>query len=132
MNAPIADMLTRIRNAHRALLPAVEMPPSKLKESIANILKKEGYVAEVLVEGGTPTRSIKLKLKYEGRKGVIEGLRRVSSPGLRRYVGATEIPRVRGGLGTAILSTSHGIMTGVQARKATSEENFSATFGELN
>src|SRR5258706_8647384 len=117
MNAPIADMLTRIRNAHRALLPAVEMPHSKLKESIANILKKEGYVAEVLVEGGTPTRSIKLKLKYEGRKGVIEGLRRVSSPGLRRYVGATEIPRVRGGLGTAILSTSHGVMTGVQARK---------------
>ena len=117
MNDPISDMLTRIRNAHRALLPAVEVPHSKMKESIANILKKEGYVAEVAIEG-TPLKKIKLKLKYEGRKGVIEGLRRVSSPGLRRYVGATEIPRVRGGLGTAILSTSQGLMTGVQARKS--------------
>jgi len=118
MNDPISDMLTRIRNAHRALLPAVEVPHSKMKESIANILKKEGYVADVAVEGGTPLKKIKLKLKYEGRKGVIEGLRRVSSPGLRRYVGATDIPRVRGGLGTAILSTSQGLMTGVQARKS--------------
>jgi len=117
MNDPISDMLTRIRNAHRALLPAVEVPHSKMKESIAHILKKEGYVAEVAIEG-TPLKQIKLKLKYEGRKGVIEGLRRVSSPGLRRYVGATEIPRVRGGLGTAILSTSQGLMTGVQARKS--------------
>jgi len=117
MNDPISDMLTRIRNAHRALLPVVEVPHSKMKESIANILKKEGYVAEVAMEG-TPLKKIKLKLKYEGRKGVIEGLRRVSSPGLRRYVRATEIPRVRGGLGTAILSTSQGLMTGVQARKS--------------
>jgi len=115
MTDPIADMLTRIRNAHSALLPTVEVPHSKLKESIAHILKKEGYVGEVSIEG-TP-RTIKLKLKYEGRKGVIEGLRRVSSPGLRRYVGATDIPRVRGGLGTAIISTSQGLMTGVQARK---------------
>jgi small subunit ribosomal protein S8 len=115
MTDPIADMLTRIRNAHRALLPTVEMPHSKLKESIAHILKKEGYVAEVAIEG-TP-RAIKLKLKYDGRKGVIEGLRRVSTPGLRRYVGATDIPRVRNGLGTAIISTSQGLMTGVQARK---------------
>ena len=118
MNDPISDMLTRIRNAHRALLPAVEVPHSKMKESIVNILKKEGYVADVAVEGGAPLKKIKLKLKYEGRKGVIEGLRRVSSPGLRRYVGATDIPRVRGGLGTAILSTSQGLMTGVQARKS--------------
>ena len=110
-------MLTRIRNAHQALLPVVDVPHSKLKESIATILKKEGYVAEVSMEGGPPRKSLRLKLKYEGRKGVIEGLRRVSSPGLRRYVGATEIPRVRGGLGTAILSTSQGVMTGVQARK---------------
>src|SRR5436309_2229827 len=117
MNDPISDMLTRIRNAHRALLPAVEVPHSKMKESIANILKKEGYVADVAVEGGAPLKKIKLKLKYEGRKGVIEGLRRVSSPGLRRYVGATDIPRVRGGLGTAILSTSQGLMSGQQARK---------------
>ena len=116
MTDPIADMLTRIRNAHRALLPAVEVPHSKLKESIAHILKKEGYVTEVAVDG-TP-KTIKMKLKYEGRRGVIEGLRRVSTPGLRRYVGATDIPRVRGGLGTAIVSTSRGIMTGTQARRS--------------
>jgi small subunit ribosomal protein S8 len=116
MTDPISDMLTRIRNAHRALLPAVEMPHSKVKEGIAHILRKEGYIAEVAVEG-KPFKKIKLKLKYEGKKGVIDGLRRVSSPGLRRYVGATDIPRVLGGLGTAILSTSQGVMTGTQARK---------------
>ncbi|MFO1476181.1 MAG: 30S ribosomal protein S8 [Verrucomicrobiota bacterium] len=113
---PISDMLTRIRNAQRALLPAVEMPHSKIKESIANILKKEGYVAEVAVEGKTP-KTIKLKLKYQGKKSVIEGLRRVSRPGLRRYVGSTEIPRVLGGLGVALVSTPEGVMTGVDARK---------------
>jgi len=111
-------MLTRIRNAHRALLPTLELPHSKMKESIASILKKEGYIGEYSVEGKTAKRKITLKLKYEGRKGVIEGLRRVSSPGLRRYVGATDIPRVRGGLGTAIVSTSKGLMTDVQARKS--------------
>ena len=116
MTDPISDMLTRIRNAHRALLPNVELPHSRMKENIANILKKEGYIAEVSVEGKTP-KTMKLRLKYEGKKGVIEGLRRVSSPGLRRYVGSADIPRVRAGLGTAILSTSQGIMTGVQARK---------------
>jgi small subunit ribosomal protein S8 len=111
-------MLSRIRNAHRALLPTLELPHSKMKESIASILKKEGYIGEYSVEGKTAKRKITLKLKYEGRKGVIEGLRRVSSPGLRRYVGATDIPRVRGGLGTAIVSTSKGLMTDVQARKS--------------
>ena len=116
MTDPISDMLTRIRNAHSALLPSLEMPHSKLKESIAGILKKEGYIGEVTVEG-KPLKKLKLKLKYQGKKGVIEGLRRVSSPGLRRYVGATEIPRVRGGLGTAIVSTSQGVMSGTQARK---------------
>jgi small subunit ribosomal protein S8 len=116
MTDPISDMLTRIRNAHRALLPALELPHSKVKESIAGILKKEGYLADVSVEG-KPMKKLKLKLKYQGKKGVIEGLRRVSSPGLRRYVGATEIPRVRGGLGTAIVSTSQGVMSGTQARK---------------
>ena len=116
MTDPISDMLTRIRNAHGALLPAIEMPHSKVKESIATILKKEGYIAEVSVEG-KPLKKLKLKLKYQGKKSVIEGLRRVSSPGLRRYVGATEIPRVRGGLGTAIVSTSQGVMSGTQARK---------------
>ena len=98
MNDPISDMLTRIRNANRALLPAVELPHSKMKESIAGILKREGYIADFAVEGKVP-KSIKLKLKYQGKKSVIEGLRRVSTPGLRRYVGSTEIPRVRGGLG---------------------------------
>ena len=116
MTDTISDMLTRIRNASRVTLPTVEVPHSKMKESIARILKTEGYVAEVAVEGKLP-RKIRLSLKYQGKKSVIEGLRRVSSPGLRRYVGATEIPRVRGGLGTAILSTSEGLMTDSSARK---------------
>ena len=119
MNDPISDMLTRIRNANRALLPAVEVPYSKIKESMAVILKREGYVAEFTIEGKLPKASkmIKLKLKYQGKKSVIEGLRRVSTPGLRRYVGATEIPRVRGGLGVAVVSTSEGLLTDTQARK---------------
>jgi small subunit ribosomal protein S8 len=116
MTDSIADMLTRIRNASRVLLPTVEMPHSRMKESIAHILKKEGYVSEVSVAGALP-RTIKLKLKYEGKKCVIEGLRRVSSPGLRRYVGSTDIPRVRNGLGISVVSTSQGVMTGTQARK---------------
>jgi len=116
MTDTISDMLTRIRNASRVLIPVVEMPHSKVKESIAYILKKEGYVAEVAVEGKLP-KKIKLKLKYEGKKCVIEGLRRVSTPGLRRYVGATEIPRVRGGLGISVVSTSQGVMSGTDARK---------------
>jgi small subunit ribosomal protein S8 len=116
MNDPISDMLTRIRNANRALLPTVEIPHSKMKESIAGILKKEGYINDFAVEGNLP-RKLKLKLKYQGKRSVIEGLRRISTPGLRRYVGSTDIPRVRGGLGVAVVSTSEGIMTGVQARK---------------
>jgi|SRR5579863_8037923 len=117
MTDTISDMLTRIRNASRVLLPTVELPHSRMKESIAHILKKEGYLSEVAVDGKT-AKKIKLKLKYEGKRSVIEGLRRVSSPGLRRYVGATEIPRVRGGLGVSIVSTSQGVMTGTQARKS--------------
>jgi small subunit ribosomal protein S8 len=113
---PISDMLTRIRNAQRALLPSIELPHSKMKESIAHILKQEGYVMEVAVEGKLP-KKLKLKLKYQGKKSVIEGLRRVSRPGLRHYVGATEIPRVRGGLGVAVVSTPEGVMTGNTARK---------------
>ena len=116
MNDPISDMLSRIRNANRALLPAVEVPHSRIKESIVGILKREGYIADFAVEGKLP-RTIKLKLKYQGKKSIIEGLRRVSTPGLRRYVGATEIPRVRGGLGVAVLSTSEGLLTDVQARR---------------
>jgi small subunit ribosomal protein S8 len=116
VNDPISDMLTRIRNANRALLPMVDVPHSKMKESIAGILKREGYINDFAVEGQMP-RLIKLKLKYQGKKSVIEGLRRISTPGLRRYVGSTEIPRVRGGLGVSVLSTSEGLMTGNQARK---------------
>ena len=116
MTDPISDMLTRIRNAQRAMLPAIELPHSKMKESIANILKREGYIIDWGAEGKVP-RKLKLKLTYEGRNSVIEGLRRVSSPGLRRYVGSTDIPRVRGGLGISIVSTSQGVMSGNQARK---------------
>jgi len=116
MTDPISDMLTRIRNANLALVPEVEVAHSKMKESIAGILKKEGYIADCSVEGKT-AKKIRLKLKFLGRKGIIAGLKRVSKPGLRRYVGATEIPRVLGGMGTAIVSTSRGVMTGVQARK---------------
>jgi small subunit ribosomal protein S8 len=113
---PIADMLARIRNAGRALLPTVEIPHSRMKESIAGILKKEGYIAEFSVEGKIQ-KKITLKLKYNGKKNVIEGLRRVSRPGLRTYVGSSEIPRVRGGLGVSLVSTSQGVMSGTQARK---------------
>lgn len=116
MNDPISDMLTRLRNAGQAFLPVIELPHSKMKEDIALLLKREGYLSEVVVEG-KPVKKLKIKLKYAGRKPVIEGSRRVSSPGLRRYVGATDVPRVRGGMGTSILSTPEGIMTGTQARK---------------
>ena len=116
MSDQISNMLTSIRNASRAMLPHTTVPHSKLKESIARVLQREGYVADVVVEG-KPFKSIKIKLKYTGRKSVIEGLRRVSSPGLRRYMGSQDIPRVLGGLGVSILSTSEGIMTGVQARQ---------------
>jgi small subunit ribosomal protein S8 len=116
MSDPISDMLTRIRNAGRALLPAVELPHSRMKESVAKILKSEGYVADVAVEGAT-IKKLKIRLKYQGKKNVIEGLKRVSRPGLRRYVGATEIPRVLNGMGISIMSTPEGVMTGAQAKK---------------
>lgn len=116
MTDPISDMLTRIRNGGKALQPVVAVPHSRIKESIAGILKKEGYVSDVSVEGNVP-KTIKLKMKYQGKKSAIEGLRRISKPGLRHYVGATEIPRVLGGMGVAVISTSEGVMTGVQARK---------------
>jgi len=116
MSDPISDMLTRIRNAGRALLPAVELPHSRMKESVAKILKREGYVAEVAVEGAT-IKKLKIRLKYQGKKNVIEGLKRVSRPGLRRYVGATEIPRVLNGMGVSIVSTPEGVMTGAEAKK---------------
>ena len=117
MTDPIADLLTRIRNASRALLPEIAVPHSKLKESIARLLQHEGYVNSVSIEGAKIEKKIKIKLKYTGRKPVIEGLKRVSTPGLRRYSGSEKLPRVLGGLGTVIVSTSQGIMTGTQARK---------------
>ena len=116
MSDPVADMLTRLRNANNALLTDVEVTHSKLKESIADILKREGYLADFSVDGAA-LKKIKLKLKYNGRKGVIAGLKKVSKPGLRRYVGATEIPRVLNGMGISIVSTPKGVMTGNQARK---------------
>ena len=116
MSDPISDMLTRIRNAGAAHLPQVELPHSRIKESVARVLSAEGYVGEVSVEGDVK-KKIKIRLKFNCKKSVIEGLKRVSKPGLRRYVGSTEIPRVRGGLGVAIVSTSEGILTDTQARK---------------
>ena len=116
MSDPISDMLTRIRNAGAAQLPVVKLPHSRIKESAAKILKSEGYVSDVSVAGDIK-KQITIKLKFNGKKSVIEGLKRVSTPGLRRYVGSTEIPRVRGGLGVAVLSTSEGLMTDVSARK---------------
>ncbi len=116
MTDPISDMLTRIRNAQRALLKTAVISHSRMKEALARILQSEGYLAEVAVEG-TNHKTIKLTLKYAGKKGIIEGLRRVSKPGLRRYVGATEIPPVLGGMGISILSTPQGLMTGAEARK---------------
>ncbi|MEN9572963.1 MAG: hypothetical protein RL514_818 [Verrucomicrobiota bacterium] len=117
MSDPISDLLTRIRNGGNAQLQVVEIPHSKMKESIAHVLKREGYVSDVIIEGAVATKKIKVKLKYLGRKSVIDGLKRVSTPGLRRYVGSDEIPRVRNGMGTAILSTPSGILTGNEARR---------------
>lgn len=113
---PIADMLTILRNANAALLPQVELRHSKVKEGIADILKKEGYIAEYKVSGDN-IKKLEIQLKFNGRKGVFAGLKKVSKPGLRRYVGSTEIPKVLGGMGIAIVSTSHGLMTGTQARR---------------
>ncbi len=117
MTDVIADMLTRIRNALMAKHETVEIPASNTKKAIADILLKEGYINGVeILEGVQGT--IKITLKYDGNNKVITGLKRVSKPGLRVYVGAEEVPQVLGGLGIAILSTSKGIMTGKEAKKA--------------
>ena len=117
MTDVIADMLTRVRNALNAKHETVEIPASNTKKAIADILLKEGYISNVeIIEGVQGT--IKITLKYEGNQKVITGLKRVSKPGLRVYVGADEIPQVLGGLGIAILSTSKGIMTGKEAKLA--------------
>ena len=117
MTDVIADMLTRIRNALSAKHDTVEIPASNTKKAIADILLNEGYVNGVEVLEGVQG-TIKITLKYDGANKVITGLKRVSKPGLRVYVGADEIPQVLGGLGIAILSTSKGIMTGKDAKKA--------------
>jgi len=116
MHDPISDLLTRIRNAGMARHAKVVIPHSRLKEAVAKILKQEGYVADLVVEGDI-LKSLVLTLKYEQRRPVIAGLKQVSTPGLRRYVGSTEIPRVLGGMGVAIVSTSQGVMSGLQAKK---------------
>ena len=115
---PIADMLTRIRNANSARHDTVDVPASNMKKSIAQILLDEGYIKSYqIVDDGTQG-VIHITLKYNGKDKVITGLRRVSKPGLRVYVGADELPRVLRGLGIAIVSTSKGVMTDMAARAA--------------
>ncbi len=111
---PIADMLTRIRNAHLALHQEVSVPRSKMKEAIALILKAEGYVNDYSVA----EREIKIALKYHKGKPVIAGLKKISKPGRRVYVGAQDIPKVQNGLGICILSTSRGLLEGGAAKDA--------------
>lgn len=117
---PIADMLTRIRNASNAKHDTVNVPASKMKKAIAQILLDEGYIKAFQVEDDGLQGMIKITLKYQnpGKEKVITGLRRVSKPGLRVYAGATELPRVLRGLGIAIVSTSKGVMTDKAARAA--------------
>ncbi len=119
MTDPVADMLTRIRNANMAHTELLEMPSSKLKANIAEILKQEGYIRDYLVEPTTPQATLKLALKFaKDRQRVLTGIRRISKPGLRVYAKADEMPRVLGGLGVAIVSTSKGLLTDRDARKA--------------
>ncbi|GAA4908007.1 small subunit ribosomal protein S8 [Stackebrandtia albiflava] len=121
MTDPIADMLTRLRNANRAFHDVVEMPHSKLKANIAEVLKQEGYLADwrtVEPAEGEVGKKLVLDLKFgENRQRSLAGIRRVSKPGLRVYAKSSELPRVLGGLGVAIVSTSHGLLTDRQARK---------------
>ena len=115
---PIADMLTRIRNASAARHKELSMPSSRVKREIARILVEEGFIDTYETQSECVQEMLTLRLKYvEGRTPVVTGLKRISKPGLRVYARKTEIPRVLGGLGLAILSTSHGIMTGNDARK---------------
>lgn len=119
MTDPVADMLTRIRNANMAYTEQIAMPSSKLKAAVAEILMKEGYIRDYLIEPTTPQATLKLALKYtKDRERVLTGIRRISKPGLRVYAKADEMPRVLGGLGVAIVSTSQGLVTDREARKA--------------
>lgn len=119
MTDPIADMLTRIRNANAARHDYVNIPSSKMKVAIAEVLKAEGYIKDFeLLEANTPKKMIRAQLSYSGkREPVLNGIKRVSKPGLRVYTQKREIPRVYGGLGIAILSTPAGVMTGGEARR---------------
>ena len=119
MTDPIADMLTRIRNACGSKHRRVDMPSSKIKVEVARILKEHNFIQDFRVlDGEAGPRVLRVILRYAGGQPVIREMKRVSTPGLRRYVGVTEIPRVRNGLGMAILSTSSGLMSDAQARKA--------------
>jgi small subunit ribosomal protein S8 len=116
---PIADMLTRVRNASRARHTEVIVPASRTKREIARILKEEGFIADVREERAGPSQMLRIELKYvDGKVPVVSGLKRISKPGLRVYAQKTDIPRVLGGLGIVIVSTSKGIMTGSQAKQA--------------
>jgi small subunit ribosomal protein S8 len=120
MTDPIADMLTRLRNANVAQHDTVRMPSSKLKEALAGILAREGYIAgySVVDESSRPGRTLEVRMKYSAdRVPTISGLRRISKPGLRVYSKADKLPRVLGGLGVAVLSTSQGLMTDREARE---------------
>ncbi len=119
MNDPIADMLTRVRNANSAGKPTVSMPSSKKLAEIARIMKEEGYITAYEIEKSEPRDILTIELKYGEKKAkTIRGLKRISKPGLRIYAGKDELPRVLGGLGTAVISTSHGVMADRDARKA--------------
>ena len=117
VTVPIADFLARVRNGARAQKPEVLIPYSKIKAEIARIFKEEGYISDYSVDTTGAHPRIKVINKLVDRTSAIAGLRRISRPGLRRYVGADEIPRVLGGMGLAILSTSRGILSGREARK---------------
>ena len=114
---PIADMITRIRNANRAKREKVEMPSSKIKLEIARILKEEGYILDYYYKEDNKQGVIAISLKYSGKQRIINNLKRISKPGLRVYVNKDDIPEVLGGLGISILSTPKGIMTGKEAKK---------------
>ncbi len=115
---PIADMLTRIRNANSVNKAAVSMPSSKKLVEIARVLHEEGYIEGYTVEDTKPQKTLHITLKYGPKKTkIITGIRRISKPGLRRYTGVADMPRVRGGLGTAIISTSKGVLADRDARK---------------
>lgn len=114
---PIADMLTRIRNAGASRHTSVELPSSRVKAELARVLVEAGYIEDFAVTPGLGAGTLTIRLRYRNGKHVITGIRRESTPGQRRYVGASDIPKVMNGFGAAVLTTSQGIMTGAQARR---------------